>query len=91
MASLRRIKKDVVYMVNEVISDCWMYAYLHDEWDLEAAGNIISDAIAMGEDLFDKINSYPKEGARAYFNEVNKELATRTDELFKRVSALPRK
>ena len=91
MASLRRIKKDVVYMVNEVISDCWMYAYLHDDGDLEAAGKIISDAIAMGEDLFDKITSYPREGARAYFNEVGKELSVRTDELFKRVSALSRK
>lgn len=91
MASLRRIKKDIVFMINEVISDCWMYTYLHEDGDMEEAGKIISDAIAMGDDMFERINRYPKENAGAYFNEINKDLAVKTDELFKRVSALAKK
>lgn len=90
MANLRVIKKDVIYLINEVISDCWMYMYLHGEKDGEVE-KIISDAIDLGDNLFDQINHYPKGSSKEtseHFKTINKKLLEEVDSLFKRISAL---
>ena len=45
MANLRVFKKDVVFLVNEVISDCWVYMYLNGEKNLDEAKKIVADAV----------------------------------------------
>ena len=81
MANLRVIKKDIVFLVNEVISDCWVYLQLNPECDQ-------ADAVALGDQTFDKVNHAPKEGKKAYFREANKALLEGIDSLFERLSAL---
>ncbi len=88
MASLRVIKKDVIYLVNEVISDCWLYMYFNEDKKIEEATKIYTDAIALGENLFEQINNYPKDDARKHFKEVNKKMLEGIDELYTRLSAL---
>lgn len=88
MANLRTVKKDVIYLINEVISDCWVFMYLNGEKNQEEAKNIITDAIALGDNLFDQINHYPKEGTKEHFKQVNTKLLSEVDALFKRISAL---
>ena len=46
MANLRVIKKDIVFLVNEVISDCWVYLQLNPECDQAPVEQIIADAHA---------------------------------------------
>lgn len=89
--NLRVIKKDVIYLINEVISDCWLYICLHNDKATEAAEQIISDAIDLGDNMFDQINHYPKKSRRdtkEHFNALNKKLISEVDGLFKRISAL---
>lgn len=88
MANLRTIKKDVIYLINEVISDCWVFMYLNGEKNHEEAKNIITDAISLGDNLFDQINHYPKEGTKEHFKQINVKLLSEVDALFKRISAL---
>ena len=56
MNNLRTVKKDIVYLVNEVISDCWVYLYLNNK-DKETVAGIISDAIALGDKLMADVNN----------------------------------
>ena len=42
MANLRVFKKDVIFLVNEVISDCWVYMYFHSDKNLDEAKKITS-------------------------------------------------
>lgn len=88
MANLRVVKKDVIFLINEVISDCWVFMYLHDGKKSEEAEKIISDAIALGDNLFEQINHYPKEDTKNHFKQVNEKLLAEVDALFKRISAL---
>lgn len=88
MANLRVIKKDVIYLINEVISDCWVFMYLNNDKKQNEAKQIINDAIALGDNLFDQINNYPKEETKKHFKQVNEKLLTEVDALFKRISAL---
>ncbi|MBE6225846.1 MAG: hypothetical protein IJA38_00410 [Bacteroidales bacterium] len=88
MANLRVIKKDVIYLINEVISDCWVFMYLNNEAKQDEAKQIITDAVALGDNLFDQINHYPKEETKKHFKQVNEKLLAEVDALFKRISAL---
>ena len=88
MANLRVIKKDVIYLINEVISDCWVFMYLNGDKKQEEAQQIINDAIALGDNLFDQINHYPKEETKKHFKQVNEKMLVEVDALFKRISAL---
>ena len=88
MANLRVIKKDIVFLVNEVISDCWVYLQLNPECDQAPVEQIIADAVALGDQTFDKVNHAPKERKKAYFREANKALLEGIDSLFERLSAL---
>ncbi len=88
MANLRVIKKDITYLINEVISDCWTFMYMYPDKKQEEVQKIISDAIELGDDLFGQVNLYPKEGARQHFKQVNQKLLSGVDDLFKRISEL---
>lgn len=99
MANLRVIKKDVVYLINEVISDCWVYVCFNGDKNLEEVEKITADAIELGDNLFEQINHYPKcakggdkkEAAletKKHFRAINNKLLEGVDALFDRLSKL---
>ena len=75
MANLREIKKVVILLVNDVISDWLLFMYFNEGKNTKEAQSIITDAIALGENIFEQINHYPKDDAKAHFKNVNKKLA----------------
>ena len=88
MASLRVIKKDVDYLITEVISDAWLYMYFNPEKNREEAQQIIQDTISFGNDISNKVNNPDKENTKKFYKELNKELLVGIDTLFVRISAL---
>ena len=51
MANLRTFKKDVIFLINEVISDCWVFMYLNRDKNVEEANKIVADAVELGDNL----------------------------------------
>ena len=88
MANLRTFKKDVIFLVNEVISDCWVFMYLNRDKNVEEANKIVADAVELGDNLFEQINHYPKEDAKKHFKALNQKLLEGVDALFVRLSGL---
>ncbi len=88
MANLRVFKKDVIFLINEVISDCWVYMYLNGEKNLDEAKKIVADAVELGDNIFEQINHYPKDDAKKHFKALNKKLLEGVDALFVRLSGL---
>ena len=88
MANLRVIKKDVIFLVNEIISDCWVYMYFNGEKNREEVQKIVADAVELGDNIFEQINHYPKDDTKKHFNSLNKKLLEGVDALFVRLSAL---
>ena len=90
MNNLRTVKKDIVYLVNEVISDCWVYLYLNNNKDKETVAGIISDAIALGDKLIADVKNYPKGKGepKKFFKVVNQELLSGVEKLFQRINEL---
>lgn len=94
MASVRNLKKDIEYLVFEVVSDCFTFAGLHPGRQTEELTDIIEDAVQLRNDLFSRINgadlSAAPEFRKAHFNEVRKDLFTGVDRLFDRLSEVTR-
>ena len=88
MANLRVIKKDVIFLINEVISDCWVYMYLNGEKNVDEAKKIVADAVELGDNIFEQINHYPKDDAKKHFKALNQKLLEGVDALFVRLSGL---
>lgn len=88
MANLRTFKKDVIFLINEVISDCWVFMYLNRDKNVDEANKIVADAVELGDNIFEQINHYPKEDAKKHFKALNQKLLEGVDALFVRLSGL---
>ena len=88
MANLRVIKKDIDYLVMEVISDCWLYLYINDCKHLEEVIAVINEAVALRNGLYDRVNSPDKENIKKHYKEINKDLFTNVDALFQKISQI---
>lgn len=94
MASLRNLKKDIDYLIFEVLSDCFIFSGIHPDNKTDELAAIISDAVAFRNDLIARVNhpdgkDNPKI-LKAYYKSVEKDLLTGVDKLFDRLSALTR-
>lgn len=88
MASLRVIKKDIDYLVSEVVSDCWTFLYINPGKKAEDAVAIINDAVEFRNGLYNRVNKPNDENLKAHFKAINKDLLTGVDTFFKRISEL---
>ncbi len=95
MASVRELKKDIDYLVFEVISDCLLYSDINPGNNGDEVNSIISDAVGFRNDLIARVNNPDgKDNAKivkAYYKTVEKDLLTGVDKLFDRLSALSAK
>ncbi|MDP3453577.1 MAG: hypothetical protein Q8R90_11555 [Bacteroidales bacterium] len=88
MASLKIIKKDIDYLISEVISDCWTFLYINPDKKAEDIVEIINDAVKLRNELFGRVNNPDKDNIKAHFKAVNQDLLNGVDSLFKRMSSL---
>ena len=95
MASIRTLKKDIDYLVFEVVSDCMVYSNLHPDNESDEVSVLISDAVEFRNDLIARVNNpdgkdNPKI-VKSYYKTVEKDLITGVDKLFERLSNLSAK
>lgn len=92
MASVRDLKKDIDYLIFEVISDSFAYSSIHPEDKSDELSAIISEAVNFRNDLIARVNNpdgkdNPKI-VKAYYKAVEKDLIAGVDRLFDKLSAL---
>jgi hypothetical protein len=94
MANLRNLKKDIEYLVSEVLNDCYTLAYLSPEKKDEAMG-IVNEAVDFRNQMFERANKPDgkddKKLVRAHYRNVSKDLIVGLDEFFKKISELTKK
>ncbi len=92
MASIRDLKKDIDYLIYEVISDCFVYQGIHPDKKTDEISAIINDAVSLRNDLIARVNNPDGKDnhkiVRAYYQSVRKDLMGGVDTLFTRLSAL---
>lgn len=95
MSSRRDLKKDIDYLVFEVLSDCFAYSEVHPDNNSDDLSSIISDAVNLRNDLIARVNNPDgKDNAKilkGFYKTVEKDLITGVDKLFDRLSSLSAK
>ena len=88
MASIRIIKKDIDFLVSEVISDCWAFIYIHQDKKADKAVEIMNNAVELRNELFSIINNVDKADVKKHFKAINQDLLKGVDALFVSISNL---
>ncbi len=92
MASIRNVKKDIDYLVGEVISDCYTFMYLHGDKSKDKVVEIIEDAVTKRNEFFDRVNNPGKDSdtkqKREHYRLIYSDLLTTVDDSFSKLSEL---
>ncbi len=92
MANKRNLKKDVEFLINEVIGDCYTYMLLNGDKNREQVIGIVESVVDKRNELFHRINnpdpSADRKKVRAYYKGIYNDLLACVDESFTQLSGL---
>lgn len=85
--NLRDIKKDIEYVLSAFVEDCSVVTSVNSKVAESAAGDLMEEAIDLYNELRDKVNIKVEGSKKAYYNNLRKEILTKTDALYEKLSA----
>ena len=74
MASIKNLKKDINYVLGDIIEECYTWEILNPKADKKVTEAIIDEAIESFDNLIEKVNAKNVEDYKAHFKVVNNEL-----------------
>ncbi|MCQ2183406.1 MAG: hypothetical protein MJY89_08420 [Bacteroidales bacterium] len=84
--NLRDIKKDIEYVLSAFVEDCSVVAAVNPKASDEKVGALMEEAIELYNELRDKVSAKFEGSKKAYYNELRKEILTKTDALYQKLS-----
>lgn len=91
MASKRNLKKDIDYLITDVIMDCYACMEEHTEKSSSAYEEIINEVMVLKEVLLERINHFDagvNGNSRNYFLGIKKDLITSITEAYDKLAKL---
>jgi len=92
MANLRDLKKDIDYLVGQVVMDCFEYIYKTDGADVEDAYQIVGDVLVLRSQLRKRAN-HPggrdnRKFIKNHYMQIAKDLVEGCDSCYNKLGAL---
>lgn len=91
MASIKNLKKDIEYLVEEVLTDCYLSIYFHSD-KKDAIIAVMNKAVDLRNSLIERVNKpADKKDAKAvhsHYADIRKDMFAGVDGLFTELSAL---
>jgi len=89
MASVKNLKKDINYVLSDIIEECYVWQMLQDDpKKADKAEKIIDEAIAIFDELIVKVNDKNVENKKAHYKAVKSELQTKGESLLAKIEKL---
>ena len=88
MANVRDLKKDINYVLGDIIEAVYIWELTNADKDNKKAEAIINEAIVTFDDLIVKVNQKDVDNKKKHFQAVNAELEERGKELIGKINAL---
>ncbi|MBW6478098.1 MAG: hypothetical protein K0B37_01615 [Bacteroidales bacterium] len=91
MANIRYLKKDINFLMEEVIETCFLHYHLRGETPekREEIDQIIDEIIVTRNNLIQKINNPEVDGKKGpgkkFYNEILNEMMQKADEAFEKL------
>ena len=92
MTTRRRLKKEIDYVISDLVLDCMTYAHLNNKPNDEETLAIVQDTMTMRNKLRDDVN-HPeqkdnKQSTKSYYNHIAKTLLEGVDQGYKRLGKI---
>jgi len=88
MASVRNLKKDINYVLGDIIEAVYIWEITNPDKDTKKSEKIIDEAIETFDDLIAKVNDRKVENKKQHFKAINQELEDRGRKLIDKINAL---
>ena len=88
MSSKRDLKKDINYVLGDIIEAVYIWEMTNPDKGVEASGKIIDEAIEIFDELIQKVNDRSVENKKQHFKGIQQELETRGRGLIDKINAL---
>jgi hypothetical protein len=88
MAKVRDLKKDINYVLGDIIEAVYIWEYNNTDRDTKKSEAIIDEAITAFDELIAKVNKRDVEDKRAHFRAINQELEDRGRALIDKINKL---
>lgn len=88
MANVRDLKKDINYVLGDIIEAVYIWEYANPKTDKKKSEAIIDEAIDVFDQLIEKVNAKGVDNKKAHFKSINKELEDRGKALIDKINKL---
>ncbi|GGW71257.1 hypothetical protein DFQ11_10744 [Winogradskyella epiphytica] len=88
MANKRDLKKDINYVLGDIIEAVYVWELSHSEKPTKESNAIIDEAIATFDGLIARVNDRSAEDKKAHFKAINNDLETKGRELIEKINNL---
>jgi hypothetical protein len=88
MANIRDLKKDINYVLGDIIEAVYIWELTNPSEDNKKAEAIIDEAILTFDDLIEKVNDKKAENKKQHFKAINAELEERGRKLIEKINSL---
>ena len=88
MASVRDLKKDINYVLGDIIEAVYIWELTNPGKETKNSEKIIDEAIETFDELITKVNDRSVENKKQHFKAINQELEDRGRKLIDKINAL---
>ncbi len=88
MASIKILKKDINFVLADIIEEIYVKELENPEIDLKKSGALIDEAIVIFDALISKIHQKEVADIKAHFKAISSELETQGNALLEKLNAL---
>ena len=88
MANVRNLKKDINYVLGDIIEAVYIWEYANADKDTKKSEAIIDEAISAFDELIEKVNAKNIDNQKAHFKGIAKDLGAKGKALIEKVNAL---
>ena len=88
MASIKNLKKDINFVLGDIIEECYAWELLNPKADKKDSEQIMDEAIVAFDSLIDMINMKGVENKKAHFKNIEASLESKAVDLILRVNKL---
>ncbi len=88
MANKRDLKKDINYVLGDIIEAVYVWEYSNTGKDTKASEAIIDEAIETFDNLIAKVNAKGVENKKSHFKAINEELEAKGRALIEKINKL---
>ena len=88
MANVKNLKKDINYVLGDIIEAVYLFEMSTTGKPTEATNALIDEAIATFDTLITKVNAKNVQNKKAHFKQINAELEQAANQLIAKVNEL---